>query len=196
MIAGMKEAVTPSTEPLMDLFYRALSDEEPEVQTNAAFATGMLIEHSQMDLSAQYMHVLGALRPLFMVGPDAAPNQVNARDNAVGAVSRMIFKSPNAVPLDQVLPVLFTAVPLTQDYLENRPLFRMLFNLFRTQPQVLQPYMDQILVLLAHVMEPSADTDQLGDDLRGEVIALINALFRESPDQIRKVGLEAFVVGA
>lgn len=180
----------------MDLFYRALSDEEPEVHTNAAFAIGMLIEHSQMDLSAQYVHVLGALRPLFMVGADAALNQINARDNAVGAVSRMVFKNPSAVPLDQVLPVLFTALPLTQDFLENRPFFRMLFNLFQTQPQVLQPYMDQILLLLAHVMDPSSETDQLGDDLRGEVIGLINVLFRESPDQIRKVGLEAFVVGA
>ena len=32
VIAGLKGAVTKWTEPLLDLFYRALSDSEPEVQ--------------------------------------------------------------------------------------------------------------------------------------------------------------------
>lgn len=188
----MKEAVTPHTEPLLELFYRALSDPDPEVQTNAAFASGLLVEHSQMDLSPQYMHLLSAFRPLFGVAADAPAAQINARDNAVGAVSRMIYKNTAAIPVDQVLPVLFSAIPLTQDHLENRPLFRTIFHLFKTQPQVLHPYLDKLLSVFAFVLDPSAP-DQVGDEVRAELIGLVAALYRESPENVKAAGLAVFV---
>lgn len=188
----MKEAVTPYTEPLLELFYRALSDPDAEVQTNAAFASGLLVEHSQLDLSAQYIHLLAAFRPLFAIPADAPPTQINARDNAVGAVSRIIYKNTAAVPLDQVLPVIFSAVPLTQDHLENRPLFRTIFHLFKTQPQVLHPYLDQVVSLFAYVLDPSAP-DQIGDEVRAELIPLLGVLYREVPEKINAAGLTPFV---
>ena len=88
----MKNAITPWTQPLMDLFYRALGDEEPEVQCNAAFASGLLIEHSEVDLSPQYLQILSALRPMFVVAPDAPSAKLNARDNAVGARAAEVFQ--------------------------------------------------------------------------------------------------------
>ncbi|THG94520.1 hypothetical protein EW026_g6967 [Hermanssonia centrifuga] len=195
IIAGAKEAVTPLTEPLLELFYRALSDPEPEVLTNATFASGLLVEHSTMDLSSQFLHLLAAYRPLFDVPADAPIARLNARDNAVGAVSRMIFKHPSAIPLDQVLPVLIGAMPLKQDYLENRPLFRTIFHLFSTQPLVLQPYMDKLLHVFAYVLDPSLP-EQVGEDIRKELIALITLLNREDPVKVQAAGLAPFVPGA
>jgi importin-4 len=188
----MKEAVTPHTELLLDLFYRALSDPDAEVQTNAAFASGLLVEHSQVDLSPQYLHLLAAFRPLFTIPADAPTANVNARDNAVGAVSRMIYKNTAAVPLDQVLPILFGAVPLTQDHLENRPLFRTIFHLFKTQPQALHPYLDKLVSLFAYVLDPNAP-DQIGDEVRAELISLLAVLYQEVPEKIRAAGLTPFV---
>ncbi|KAI0085836.1 ARM repeat-containing protein [Irpex rosettiformis] len=195
IIAGLKGAVTDHTGPLLDLFFRALSDPEPEVQTNAAFASGLLVEHSLVDLSSQYLNLLAAYRPLFNIPTDSPSAQLNARDNAVGAVSRLIFKNTAALPLDQVLPVLLGAVPLTQDYLENRPLFRAIFHLFNTQPQVLRPYLDKLLALFAHVLDPSAP-DQIGDEIRGDLIRLVNVLNAEEPAKVQGAGLGVFVTGA
>ena len=93
---------------------------------------------------------------------------------------------------DQVLPVLFGAVPLTQDHLENRPLFRTIFMLFKTQPQVLQPYLDKLLSLFAYVLDPNAP-DQIGDEIRGELLGLLATLYREVPDKVRAAGLAVFV---
>lgn len=148
-----------------------------------------------MDLSQQYLNLLAALRPLFTITPGSPPASLNARDNAVGAVSRLVYKNTAAVPLDQVLPVLLDAVPLNQDYLENRPLFRAIFHLFKTQPQVLHPYLDRLLQLFVHVLDPNAP-DQIGDDIRAELIALITALNNEEPAKVQAAGLGAFVVGA
>ena len=191
----MKSSVTPYTQTLTDLFYRALSDEEPEVQCNAAFASGLLIEHSEVDLSAQYLQILAALRPIFDAAPDAPAAKLNARDNAVGAVARMIVKNTAAVPLAQVLPVFLNALPLRNDYLENRPVFRAIFHLFKTQPALLHPHLDKLLQVFAFVLDPTNTSDQIGDEVRGELIGLLSLLNREEPAKVQAAGLTAFVPG-
>lgn len=191
----MKSAITPQTEPLLELFYRALSDTEAEVQTNAAFASGLLVEHSEMDLSPQYLHLLAAYRPLFATANDAPAAKLNARDNAVGAVSRLIVKNTAAVPLDQVLPVLFDALPLKNDFLENRPVFRAIFHLFHTNAQVLHPYLERLLQVFAFVLDPSGP-DQIGDEIRAELINLVAMLNQADPGKVQAAGLGPFLPGA
>lgn len=195
IISGMKGAITPSTEPLLELFYNALSDESPEVYSNAAFAVGLLVEHSQRDLSPQYLHLLAGLRPHFEVAPDAPAAKFNARDNAAGAVARLLVRNTQATPLDQVLPVLIGVLPLKNDYLENRPVFRAIFHLFRTNPSAIAPYTERLLPVFAHVLDPTGP-DQLGDETRAELLNLVNALNAEYPAGIQAAGLGVYIRGA
>jgi hypothetical protein len=191
----MKGAVTPSTEPLLELFYRALSDSDAEVQSNAAFAVGQLVENTEVDLSPQYLHLLAALRPLFIVTQDAPSAKLNAKDNAAGAVGRLLLRNVAAIPLDQVLPVFIDALPLKNDYLENRPVFRALFHLFRTNGPALYPFVDRLLQVFAHVLDPNGP-DQVGDEIRAELINLIGALNAEDPAKVQASGLGIFLPGA
>ena len=84
------------------MVYAALADTDAEVHSNAAYAAGRLVEFSENDLSSRYLQILTALRPHFTVAPDAPVAKFNARDNAAGAVARLILKNTAAVPLDQV----------------------------------------------------------------------------------------------
>jgi hypothetical protein len=195
IITGMKNAITPSTEPLLELFYQALSDDEPEVQCNAAFASGLLVENSEMDLSPQYRHLLAALRPLFEVAPDSASAKYKAHDNAAGAVARLIVRNASAVPFDQVLPVFIGSLPLRHDFLENGPVFKAIFHLFQVNAQALHPYVDQLLAVFAHVLDPSV-ANQIEEDVRGQLIQLIGALNREDPSKVQASGLGPFVPAA
>lgn len=188
----MKGAVTPHTEPLLELFYKALGDSEAEVQSNACFGVGLLVEHSAVDLSPQYLPLLAALRPLFDITLDAPRPRLNARDNAVGAVARLIYRNYSAVPLDQVLPVFVAALPLKEDYVENRPVFRALFHLFRTAPQMLGPHLDALLPVFSHVLDPNGP-DQIGDEGRAELIQLVGYLNTQEPAKIQAVGLTAYL---
>jgi importin-4 len=193
IIAGMKSAITPWTEPLMELFYRALSDPEPEVQSNAAFASGMLVENSEKDLSPQYAALLRVLHPLFLLPDDAPAPRLNARDNACGAVARLIVKNTSAIPLESVLPVFVGALPLKNDQLENKPVFRAIFHLFRTNAQILGPYTEKLLAVFAYVLNPATTDEQISDDTRRELFNLVRLLNTEVPGQVQAAGLGVYL---
>ena len=192
----MKGAISPHTQPLLELLYLALGDSESTVLSDASFAVGLLVENSQVDLSQQYLQLLGALRPIFLITPDSPAVMLNAKDNATGAVGRLIVRNTVAIPLDQVLPIFIDALPLKNDYLENRPVFRALFHLFRTNGPALYPFMDRLLPVFTHVLD-SPGEEQITEDIRTELIHLIALINQEVPEKVQAAGLgKYFLPGA
>ncbi|KAG0766238.1 hypothetical protein G6F33_004240 [Rhizopus arrhizus] len=173
-IGGIKSAVTPHTERLLQVFVKACGDEDELVRSNAAFALGCLTIHTQVDLSAHYGQLLTALSPLFS-------NQTlpNTTDNAAGAVARMIIAHPEAVPFDQVLPVFVNALPLKADYEENEPVFECLFKLFSANNSFVFNNLPQFLHVFTQVL---SDNEQLKEGTRNHLIELIRALNSQRPD--------------
>jgi importin-4 len=91
---SLKEGVVKHTQELFTTFFHAMDDTAEEVQSNAIYGLGLLLESTPRDLSNHYNEVLNKLQAFFR---DNAHR--NAKDNAVGCVSRMIMKHPQAVPL-------------------------------------------------------------------------------------------------
>jgi len=191
----LKGAVTPHTDILLNLFDRALKDPEGEVLSNAAFATGLLVEYSEADLTQHLSHILQILHPLFIVPPNPPVARLNAKDNAAGAVARIIIRYSSSIPLDQILPIFLGALPLKNDPLENRPVFRALFSLFKSNGAALYGFLDQLLPVFAYVLDPSG-LDQIGDEIRAELIHLIALINQEAPDKVQAAGLHVFLPGA
>ncbi|KAG0800838.1 hypothetical protein G6F22_001835 [Rhizopus arrhizus] len=173
-ITGIKFTITPHTERLLQVFIKACSDEDGCVRSNAAFALGCLALHTQIDLSTHYSQLLNALSPLFN-----AQNSFNTTDNAAGAVARLIIAHPEAVPLDQVLPVFINALPLKTDYEENEPVFECIFKLFGANNSFVFNNLAQLLHVFVKVL---SDNDQLKEDIRNHLIELVRALNNQRPD--------------
>lgn len=53
MINGTKGTISPLTRPLFEFYHQTLSYDEPEVDSDAAFAVGVLGEQSTVDLAPQ-----------------------------------------------------------------------------------------------------------------------------------------------
>lgn len=66
----------------------------------------MLVEGCPQECSGQVEALLHGLHPLF--GEEEEPG---ARDNAAGAVSRLLLAYGGALPLEQILPVLLKVLP-------------------------------------------------------------------------------------
>ena len=189
IIVGLRDGVTQFTQPLLDIISRGLRDEEADVRSNAAFASGVLIENSSADLSPQYPALLTALQPFFQVPDHSAPALYNARDNAAGAISRMIVKSPSALPLDQVIPALISVMPLQFDPLENKAVYSAIFTLFRLQPDLVMPHVDHLLKSFAYNLDP-AHEDDTTDETKEGLRALVQHLKQQVPDKVAAAGFQ------
>ena len=171
---------TPHTSTMMSVFLKRLSDEDPETKSNAAFGIGMLCENSTdaNQILSNYGTILGKLEPLLDASSSSGDDDSHARllDNAAGCVSRMVKKSPQNVPLEEVLPRLVEILPLKEDFDENEPVFDMIVGLYQQQNNVIQGLTGKLMPLFEKVLgEPE---DQLKDETRGKVQQLVEYLKR------------------
>lgn len=188
IITGLDAGVTQFTQPLLVVLSRSLQDPDAEVRSNAAFASGVLIENSEVDLTSQFTPLWKALQPFFAVGPDCSKDEGTARDNAVGCVARMIQKSSTALPLAEVLPTFFGSLPLRFDALENKAAYNAIFALFERHSDVVMPHVDHLLSVFAYNLDPSR-ADDLPEVTRERLQQLIGALYNQMPDKVKAAGL-------
>ncbi|OAV92267.1 hypothetical protein PTTG_27677 [Puccinia triticina 1-1 BBBD Race 1] len=199
VINGLGAAVGPFTEQLLPLGLKATKDDDVEVRSNAAFFLGSLAFWTPLDLSSHYMTILESLQPLFIVNDDPAREKSErAKDNAAGAVARLILKNKAALPLDQVLPVFFEALPLKQDFAEASKCFDALFELIHAAHPLVQTHFDHILNVFSHALQNSgpAVPDEkavVPPETRDQLVGLLRHLHSQVPDQIQAHGLAAYI---
>lgn len=197
IVVGMGSDVTPFTNDILTLLSRALSDEDGPVRSNACFAAGVLVENSKQDLSQHFPALLNALKPMFDQRQSEVAEEQTATDNAVGCAARLVSAKPEAMPLDQVLPAIFSCLPLKKDMAEWAPVLRALMGLVQSNNSVAGEHIDTILQLFAHVLgKPSGteDEDVLGGQLRGQCVGFLSALNASAPEKIQQHGLAQYLV--
>lgn len=192
IVTGMKATITPFTGDILSILSRALQDEDASVRSNAAFASGVLIENSQTDLSEHFAALLGAIRPMFEQSPAPEKDEVaSARDNACGCLARMMTKRPDAIPMDQAMPVLLASLPLQKDMAEWTPVLVALMGRVQSNDAVATANIDKILAVFAHALKLD---DAMSPQLRGQVVAFISAINASAPEKVAAAGLQPFLV--
>lgn len=119
------EAITPFTETLGQAVVRRLTDSDPLTKSNAAYAIGMLILNSADTGKTlpMYGQLWEKLEPLLSM------REMRMTDNVSGCLSRMIMKNPDAGFVAEVLPAIVNALPLTEDFEENEPIYQCFYKL-------------------------------------------------------------------
>ncbi|KAL2830462.1 armadillo-type protein [Aspergillus cavernicola] len=173
-INGMGAAATQFTSSFLKLLVHRLSDEDPQTKSNAAYAVGRLVEHSNSnEIVKEFPTILARLEQC--LHQDVSRLQ----DNATGCLSRMILKHRESVPIKDVLPVLVNILPLTNDYEENDPLFRMICQMYKWEDATIRELTPQFLPIFQTVL--CGDADQLEDERRAELIELVKWLNQMQP---------------
>lgn len=126
-IAGYIDAVMP-------LVLKELLSSVATNRRNAAFCVGELCKNGGDSVLKYYGDVLRSLYPLF---GESEPDDA-VRDNAAGAVARMIMVHPESIPLNQVIPVFLKVLPLKEDHEESEVVYSCVCNLvLSANPQIL-----------------------------------------------------------
>ncbi|PPS15544.1 hypothetical protein GOBAR_AA05030 [Gossypium barbadense] len=104
---------------LMPLVLKELASPSATNRRNAAFCAGELAKNGGETTLKYYNDILRGLYPLF---GESEPDDA-VRDNAAGAVARMIMVHPQSIPLNQVLPVFLRVLPLKEDHEESMAVY-------------------------------------------------------------------------
>ncbi|KAL3620856.1 hypothetical protein CASFOL_035768 [Castilleja foliolosa] len=149
-IAGYVDALIP-------LVLKELGSPDSTNRRNAAFCAGELCKNGGNSVLKYYADVLNRLYPLF--GETESDNAV--RDNAAGAVARMIMAHPESIPLNQVLPIFLQVLPLKEDYEESTCVYGCVCNLvLSSNPQILS-FVPQLVNIFAQIAASSVETPEV-----------------------------------
>ncbi|KAI1387118.1 importin beta-4 subunit-like protein [Hypoxylon trugodes] len=169
-VAYMSNAVTPYTPTLLRPLLHRLSDEDKETKSNAAYAIGQLVYHSDdaKTYLPTYSQILGKLEPLLQI------KDARLQDNAAGCLCRMILAHPDQVPIADVLPALVDLLPLKEDYEENKPVYQCLHHLYTLGNPTVQELTPKLLNVFQQVLGPPEE--QLEPETRQVVQGMVAAL--------------------
>ena len=124
--------------------------------------------------------MLTALQP--RLAPDEEPA---VRDNAVGALARLVLAFRGTLPLSQIVPALVGSLPLTADAGENIPACRCLMALAQDADSRghLGPHLPQVLAVMVRLLTPEG-SEKLGatPELQAELRAFIQWLLGVAPE--------------
>ncbi|EEF47973.1 importin beta-4, putative [Ricinus communis] len=148
-IAGYVDRVMP-------LVLKELASSEATNRRNAAFCVGELCKNGGESTFKFYGDILRGLYPLF---GESEPDAV--RDNAAGAVARMIMVHPQSIPLNQVLPAFLKVLPLKEDHEESMAVYSCVSNLvLSSNPQILT-LVPELVNLFAQVVVSPVETPEV-----------------------------------
>ncbi|XP_038984750.1 probable importin subunit beta-4 isoform X3 [Phoenix dactylifera] len=142
---------------IMSLVLKELASSEATNRRNAAFCVGEICKNGGAPTLKYYGDILRSLWPLF---GESEPDDA-VRDNAAGAVARMIMVQPQSIPLNQVLPVFLKALPLKEDREESLTVYSCICNLLlSSNPQIL-PLVPDVVQIFAQVVVSPAENDEV-----------------------------------
>ncbi|KAL1289715.1 hypothetical protein HN51_058110 [Arachis hypogaea] len=154
---NMGSPIAAYVDRVMPLVLKELASSDATNRRNAAFCVGELCKNGD-DLALRYYdNILRGLHPLF---GESEPDDA-VRDNAAGAVARMIMVHPESVPLNQVLPVFLRVLPLKEDREESMAVYSCVSTLvFSSNPQILS-LVPELVNLSAQVVASPDETSEV-----------------------------------
>ena len=117
------------------------------------------------------------LYPLFNIDPNVNDASAACRDNACGAIARMITAQPAACPLDQILPILLKCLPIVNDDAENEPVYQCLVDLAKANLGDLGGALkNDVLRVVKHAFESNeGEGVKISDELKADLKTVFGA---------------------
>jgi len=172
-------------EQVFPMVINGLADPSVAVRRNSAFCLGALCFAAGAPLHQHYGKCLTALQPLLsvptQVGKFEKEQVVATKDNAVSVLAKMINSNPNALPMEQVVPVMLAACPLEVDLEEAQHVYPCIIKLFSSHTQLMVSQLSATLSALGGAL---CAADLLDLETRTAVVNFCKALPNELGAQL------------
>ncbi|XP_060660093.1 importin-4-like [Drosophila nasuta] len=161
------------------MFIAGVHDTEPKARQNCYYGLGELVLYGEEKSFESFPAILQALS-----GAIASEKNPSALDNICGAVGRMIVTNHNLVPIQQVLPVFLSNLPLREDMDELEMVIRALEVLYMQARPTLVDYLEQIMVILIDVLYKNQIAEE---EKKVRAVAFLKDISTQYPDKYNNV---------
>ncbi|CAL4938634.1 unnamed protein product [Urochloa decumbens] len=166
----MGAPISAYVDRIMPLVLKELASSDATNRRNAAFCVGEICKNADAAALKYYGDILRSLHNLF----SNSESDDAVRDNAAGAIARMIMVQPQSIPLNQVLPVFIKALPLKEDHEESMPVYSCICSLLlSSHPQIL-PLVPDVIHVFAQVVVSPDESDEVKTNIGKAVSHLIS----------------------
>ncbi|OEL17886.1 Importin subunit beta-4, partial [Dichanthelium oligosanthes] len=166
----MGAPISAYVDKIMPLVLKELASSDATNRRNAAFCVGEICKNGGAAALKYYGDILRSLHNLF----SNSESDDAVRDNAAGAIARMIMVQPQSIPLNQVLPVFIKALPLKEDHEESMPVYSCICSLLlSSHPQIL-PLVPDVIHVFAQVVVSPHESDEVKTNIGKAVSHLIS----------------------
>ncbi|KAD4179444.1 hypothetical protein E3N88_28035 [Mikania micrantha] len=153
----MGAPIAAYVDAVMPLVLKELASSSETNRRNAAFCAGELCKNGGASSLKYFGDVLRALYPLF---GESEPDDA-VKDNAAGAVARMIMAHQESIPLNQVLPVFVKGLPLKEDHEESLPVYSCICHLVLSSSPHIAPLVPDLVNVFAQVAASPLETPEV-----------------------------------
>ncbi|RCV45445.1 hypothetical protein SETIT_9G454600v2 [Setaria italica] len=166
----MGAPISAYVDKIMPLVLKELASSDATNRRNAAFCVGEICKNGGAAALKYYGDILRSLHNLF----SNSESDDAVRDNAAGAIARMVMVQPQSIPLNQVLPVFIKALPLKEDHEESMPVYSCICSLLlSSHPQIL-PLVPDVIHVFAQVVVSPDESDEVKTNIGKAVSHLIS----------------------
>ncbi|KAH8332980.1 hypothetical protein KR074_004792 [Drosophila pseudoananassae] len=147
--------VTTFFDFLYPLYLSGFIDPNADQRQNAIFGMGELIFYTENTVA------LKAYPAIFLTLCDRYDIETvpAVRDNVLGALGRMILRNPEGVPLNKMLPNLFSRLPVTEDFDENITMLKVFRLLYDEKRSMIENFVECMLEVILLMVARNAVPD-------------------------------------
>ncbi|XP_022227299.2 importin-4 [Drosophila obscura] len=155
------------------------TDSYAKARQNSYFGLGELVYHAEEKSFESFGVILQALS-------DAIAKEQNAPalDNICGAVSRLIITNHNMVPLNHVLPVFISSLPLREDTEENDVVLKAFRVLYMNSRPSIVNHIEQMVSVILHVLFKREFSD---NDMTSNAVNFVKEIRNDYPEHFNNV---------
>nr|XP_043622520.1 importin-4-like [Erigeron canadensis] len=180
---NMGSPVSDYIDPVMPFVLKELASSSATNRRNAAFCVGELFKNGG---NCGLKYLSDALHCLYPLLEESEPDHA-VRDNAAGAIAKMIMTHRDSVPLNQVLPLLIKVLPIKEDREESAPVYNCICNLvLQSNSQILQLVSDLVMVF-AQVAASPYETREVKLQIGAAISHLISLYGRKMQPILRNL---------
>ncbi|KAL4657117.1 importin-4-like isoform X1 [Arapaima gigas] len=153
------------SDQLLPVMVDGVQDSDAGVRNNGVFGLGVLTQVAGPLLTEKYPMLLSLFSSMLEKESDR-----RVIDNICGALCRMIINNMECVPLDQVLPVILSYLPLKRDLEENYFVFTCLAFLYTRNPSLVVHHLKTVVSVAGCVV----GTKDLDKGLTFPIVSIVN----------------------